>query len=175
MNAIKVADYDPGWPRVFDAHRREIESLLGELVTDIHHIGSTSVPGLAAKPKIDMDVVIRAADDVIEAIERIKPAGFAFHGDPYVEGRWTFTRGYGSYGIRLYVCGPNNRAHVDRLLFRDWLRAHPRDAAAYGSLKRRLASEANGDWDFYTGGKSEFVAGIVEMARLSFSRTGEGA
>ncbi len=165
MNAIKVIDYDPEWPRVFDLRRREVEILLGELVTDIHHIGSTSVAGLAAKPKIDMDAVIRRPDDVMEAVERIKPAGFAFHGDPYGEGRWTFTQGYGSYGIRLYVCGPDNCAHIDRVLFRDWLRANPDDAAAYEALKRHLAAEANGDWDFYTGGKSAFVAEIVRRAK----------
>ena len=53
------------------------------------------------------------------------------------------------------------------MLFRDWLRAHPEDAAAYAALKRRLAVEANGDWDFYTGGKVEFVAEIVDMARAT--------
>ena len=164
MNAIRIVDYDPEWRRLFGLHRREVETLLGELAADIHHIGSTSVPGLAAKPKIDMDAVVRLPD-VMKAVERIRPAGFAFHGDPYGEGRWTFTHGYGSYGIRLYVCGPDNRAHIDRMLFRDWLRSHSEDAAAYEALKRHLAVEASGNWDFYTDGKSTFVTEIVRRAQ----------
>ena len=168
MNAIKVVDYDPEWPHLFETRKRDVEALLGELVLRIEHIGSTSVPGLAAKPKIDMDAVV-CSPYVIEAVERVKPAGFAFHGDPYGEGRWTFTHGYGAYGMRLYVCAQDNRAHIDRVRFRDWLRTHPDDAAAYEALKRRLAVEANGDWNLYTGGKSQFVAGIVERARTCAS------
>jgi GrpB-like predicted nucleotidyltransferase (UPF0157 family) len=80
---------------------------------------------------------------------------------------WTFTRGHGSWGARLYLCAPGSATHEKRILFRDWLRTHPGDATAYEALKRRLASEANGDWHRYTGGKSEFVAEIVEMARRS--------
>lgn len=169
MSAIKIVDYDPEWPRLFVARRRDVEALLGELVLRIEHIGSTSVPGLAAKPKIDMDAVV-CPQHLTEAVERVKPAGFAFHGDPYGEGRWTFTHGYGAYGIRVYVCAQDNRAHMDRVIFRDWLRTHTDDAAAYGALKRRLAAEAKGDWNFYTGGKSQFVATIVKLARTDAER-----
>ena len=125
MRPVEIVDYDPSWPGQFVAERDALLALLGDLVDGVHHIGSTSVPGLAAKPKIDMDAVVRLPD-VMKAVERIRPAGFAFHGDPYGEGRWTFTHGYGSYGIRLYVCGPDNRAHIDRMLFRDWLRSRRR-------------------------------------------------
>ena len=65
---------------------------------------------------------------------------------------------------RLYLCGPGNATHVKRVLFRDYLRAHPDVAAAYAALKRKLAGEANGDWKYYTGGKSDFVAEIVRLA-----------
>ena len=167
MSAIEVVDYDPSWPAAFAAERAGIFALIGDFVEDIHHIGSTSVPGLAAKPKIDIDAVLRSGDFLPEAIERVKaPGGYAFHGDPYGDGMWTFTRGRGAYGTRLYLCGPGNATHIKRVLFRDWLRAHPEDAAIYAALKRRLAVEANGDWDFYTGGKSDFVAEIVRRAAM---------
>ena len=162
MNAIKVVDYDPSWPALFAAEQSEILSLLCDLADEVHHIGSTSVPGLAAKPKIDIDAVLRPENMLPEGIRRIQAIGiYAYHGDPYGDGMWTFTRGRGSYGTRLYLCGPGNAAHEKRMLFRDWLRAHPDDAAAYEALKRRLAVEANGDWDFYSGGKSDFVAETV--------------
>jgi len=69
--------------------------------------------------------------------------------------------------MRLYLCGPGNAAHQKRILFRDWLRAHPEDAQAYEALKRRLAEEARSDFAFYTAGKSDFVARIVERATLA--------
>ncbi|WP_408642471.1 GrpB family protein [Sinorhizobium chiapasense] len=71
---------------------------------------------------------------------------------------------HGSYGTRLYLCGPENLTHFKRMLFRDWLRAHPDDTAEYAALKRKLAAEATGDWKFYTGGEPDFVARIVQQA-----------
>ena len=170
MNAIRVLDHDPSWPMHFETLKARLLKALAPLVDDVHHIGSTSVPGLAAKPKIDIDAVLYAQTQIPEAIERVKAeGGYTFHGDPYGDGMWTFTRGHGAYGERLYLCGPGNAAHLKRILFRDWLRTHPEDAAAYAALKRRLAVEASGDWDFYTGGKSDFVTEIVERAKAGRS------
>lgn len=165
MSAICILDYDPQWPARFETLKAELARALAPLVVGIHHIGSTAVPGLAAKPKIDIDAVLREEAVIPEAIDRIDAAGgYAFHGDPYGDGMWTFTRGHGSFGVRLYLCGPGNATHARRVLFRDWLRDHPADAAAYAALKRRLALEAAGDWRFYTGGKADFVATIVQRA-----------
>jgi GrpB-like predicted nucleotidyltransferase (UPF0157 family) len=164
MRPVVIVDYDPSWPAQFAAERDALLALLGDRVDGVHHIGSTAVPGLAAKPKIDMDTVLRDDGLVPEAIERIRETGnYDYHGDPYGDRRWTFTRGH-ARGIRLYLCGPGNDAHLKRIRFRDWLRTHPDAAAAYEALKRRLAMEAKGDWDFYTGGKADFVARILESA-----------
>ncbi|MCA1407348.1 GrpB family protein [Ensifer sp. IC3342] len=165
MGAIKVVDYDPAWPGLFEEEKSRIVAVIGDVVAEIHHVGSTSIAGLCAKPKIDIDAVLCSGARVVEAVERVKAlADFTFHGDPYGDGMWTFTSGHGSYGTRLYLCGPENPTHVKRMLFRDWLRTHPEDAAEYAALKRKLATEANGDWKFYTGGKSDFVAKIVRQA-----------
>jgi GrpB-like predicted nucleotidyltransferase (UPF0157 family) len=166
MSAIKVVDYDPTWPALFEAQKRTILSIVGDMVEDIQHVGSTAVEGLCAKPKIDIDTVLRGHELIPEAIERIKPHGYAFQGEPYNDGMWVFTQGHGSYGARLYICGPDNATHSKRMRFRDYLRAHPEAATAYGALKRRLALEVGGDWKFYTGGKSDFVAEIVRLASL---------
>lgn len=164
MRPVEIVDYDPSWLAQFVAERDALLALLGDLADSAYHIGSTSVPGLAAKPKIDMDVVLRAGDLIPEAIERVRATGaWDYHGDPYGDGRWIFTHGRG-HGTRLYLCGPGNEAHRKRLAFRDWLRGHPEDAAAYEALKRRLAAEANGDFAFYTEGKSAFVAEALRKA-----------
>lgn len=164
MRPVEIVDYDPSWPARFAAERDGLLVLLGDLADSVHHIGSTSVPGLAAKPKIDMDVVLRSDDRIPEAIERVRATGaWEYHGDPHGDRRWVFTRGHGR-GTRLYLCGPGNLAHGKRLAFRDWLRASPADAAAYEALKRRLAAEARGDFALYTEGKGAFVARVLGKA-----------
>ncbi|AHG47625.1 hypothetical protein RLEG12_32100 [Rhizobium leguminosarum bv. trifolii CB782] len=167
MRAIKVVDYDPSWPRLFAEISAELSILLGDLVLCVDHIGSTSVPGLAAKPKIDLDIVTISDDLLPTAIDIVRTADFVFHGDRG-EKRWAFTRDHQGYGFKLYLCSPGNPAHRERILFRDYLRDHPERAQAYADLKRRLAVEAGGDWEFYTGGKTEFVN---ETVRLAVSRT----
>lgn len=164
MRPVEIAEYDATWPEQFEAERQGLRLLLGDLLDDAHHIGSTSIPGLAAKPKIDIDAVLRAEDVLPQAIDLLRATDvWDYHGDPYGDGRWTLTRGR-TRGIRLYLCAPGNAAHQRRIVFRDWLRGHPEDTLAYETLKRRLAAEAEGDFAFYTGGKSDFVAAIIERA-----------
>ncbi|MEZ5833963.1 MAG: GrpB family protein [Dongiaceae bacterium] len=166
MRAITIVDYDPAWPAAFERLRAEIVTRLGDLVLEIAHIGSTAVPGLCAKPKIDIDAVGRSESAGAEAVARMQAFDYAFHGDRYDNRMWSFTRDHGAYGERLYLCAPGHPVHTERVRFRDFLRAHPEAAAEYGALKRRLAAQANGDWDIYTGGKTGFVAEILRCSAL---------
>lgn len=163
MRAIELVDYDPAWPTLFLIRRAAIAARLGH-PSDIQHIGSTSIPGLCAKPKLDIDAVLPSHDARLLAAEYLKEDGYVFHGDPYGADRWTFTKDEVPYGTRLYLCLLGNLAHGERIVFRDYLRSHPRTVADYAALKRRLAGETNGDWDHYTGGKSDFVADILRKA-----------
>ncbi|CDM55974.1 MULTISPECIES: GrpB family protein [Rhizobium] len=165
MRPVRVVDYDPKWPDLFEAARAELLDLAADRILAIEHIGSTSVPGLAAKPKIDLDAVLANETALAELGALLPSAGFRDHGDPQGEGRWTFTRDHDCYGLRLYLCTSGNPAHRDRLLFRDYLRLDPDRAAEYQSLKRHLAKEADGDWDVYTDGKSDFVAETLRLAK----------
>ncbi|MBB4293395.1 GrpB-like predicted nucleotidyltransferase (UPF0157 family) [Rhizobium leguminosarum] len=81
MRAVKVVDYDPSWPVLFAEIRAEISTLLGDLLLSIDHIGSTSVPGLAAKPKVDLDVVTISDEVLPTAIDAVRATDFVFHGD----------------------------------------------------------------------------------------------
>lgn len=171
VRTIQLVDHDPAWARAFENQRQQLLQTIGAYIDEVHHVGSTSIAGLCAKPKIDIDCVLRAEALLPEAVERIKSQdGYTFHGDPYQGGMWTFTQGHGSWGTRLYLCGPDNRIHRDRMLFRDYLRKNPERAQAYGKLKRQLAVEAVGDWKHYTGGKAGFVAETVRLALLDQSR-----
>jgi GrpB-like predicted nucleotidyltransferase (UPF0157 family) len=164
VRPIRVVDYGPIWPDLFDAAKRELLALATDRILAVEHIGSTSVPGLAAKPKIDLDAVLAGPDAVGAVGALVQTAGFVSHGDHHGEGRWTFTRDHDGYGLRLYLCAPNNSAHRDRILFRDYLRLHPQRAAEYQSLKQSLAAAADGNWDFYTGGKSDFISQTLQLA-----------
>ena len=105
-----------------------------------------------------------------DAIGRMTVQGYTYHGDKYRDAMWAFTTGSGSRGKRFYLCAPGTPTHLRRLVFRDYLRSHPETAAAYGALKRKLASEISGrseaDWDHYTGGKGPFVAETLSKALL---------
>lgn len=179
MAPIRVVDYDPSWPHAFASESAGIAFMLGNLLAEIHHVGSTAVPGLAAKPKIDIDAVIRPGHRLEEAVARMRlHGGYTCHGDPYGDGMWTFTAAQVAYpipaGTRLYLCAPGNPTHERRLHFRDWLRCHDDAAADYAALKRRLAVEGRGDWTAYTGGKADFVRTIVGLA-IAARMTAPGA
>jgi GrpB-like predicted nucleotidyltransferase (UPF0157 family) len=105
------------------------------------------------------------ADALPEAIERVQSLGtYTLHGDKYQQQTWTFTSGKGSYGARLYLCTTDNAVLRDRIAFRDYLRSHPGRAEAYAALKMKLMGEANDDWDYYTGGKRDFVLETLRLA-----------
>ncbi|WP_104668429.1 GrpB family protein [Ensifer adhaerens] len=161
MSRITLVEYDPLWPSLFEARALSITALLSPFVREIHHIGSTAIAGLAAKPKIDIDAVMSDEGALPELTSRLSKAGYTFHGDPYASGLWTFTAATLPYGTRLYLCGEGNAAHAARLLFRDRLRERPDAAAHYEALKRRLAAEAGSDWEFYTGGKRAFIEAVL--------------
>lgn len=166
--AIQVVAYDPEWPFVFEKIVGGLAPLLADLDPVFHHVGSTSVPGLTAKPKIDLHAAFADADALPEAIKRVGTLGtFTFHGDKYRQQTWTFTSGKGSHGARLYLCTTDNAVLRDRIAFRDYLRSHPERADAYAALKLRLMREANDDWDYYTGGKRDFVLETLRLASLA--------
>ena len=165
--AIVVLPYDDRWPELFAQVRSELAPVFAGLAPAFHHVGSTSVPGLAAKPKIDLHAAFADLAAVAAAVETMQGvAGYTHHGDKYGDQSWTFTSGKGSYGARLYLCTADNHVLRDRILFRDYLRTHPERADAYAALKLRLMSEANDDWDYYTGSKTEFVRETVRLAQL---------
>ncbi|MDH6269896.1 GrpB-like predicted nucleotidyltransferase (UPF0157 family) [Rhizobium sp. SG_E_25_P2] len=162
---VIIVPYDPAWPVIFDALRRRIEAALGPIATAVEHVGSTSVPGLAAKPIIDIDAVIADDTALPAAIARLSAIGYADQGEKGVAGRRAFAPPPGLARHHLYVCASDSAELRRHLLFRDRLRANPDLAAAYGALKQRLAAEYGRDREGYTEAKTGFIenalAGVV--------------
>lgn len=161
---VVVVDYDPAWPVLFDEIQAPVRATLGELVITIEHVGSTSVPGLAAKPIIDLDVVIPSRADLPEAIRRLANLGYVHRGDLGIPGREAFARPPGTPAHHLYVCTPDTPNYLEHLALRDYLRAHPDAAREYGDLKRRLAMAYRYDIDSYVDAKTEFITNILRLA-----------
>lgn len=159
---IVIVDYDPAWPVLFAALRDRATAALGALAVAVEHVGSTAVPGLAAKPIIDLDVVIPAAADLPAAVARLAAIGYRHQGDLGVPGRAAFAAPPGAPPHHLYVCAAGSAALRRHLAFRDALRARPEAARAYAELKRAAARRFRDDREGYTGAKDAFVATILQ-------------
>ena len=164
MSPVVVVPYDPGWPSAFEQLRRSIWPAVSDVATSIEHVGSTAVPGLLAKPVIDVSVVVPAADDVSEAIDRLAELGYVHSGDLGVEGREAFQSPHQSPRHHLYLCPRGSLALRNHLAVRDHLRTHPEDAARYGALKLKLAAQFPDDIAAYTEGKTRAILPILEGA-----------
>jgi GrpB-like predicted nucleotidyltransferase (UPF0157 family) len=161
---VLVADYDEQWPTLFEQIAQSVRRAVADLGADVEHVGSTSVPGLAAKPVIDIDVVVRSPDDVPTAVERLQSIGYVYQGDKGVKGREAFMWPTGPER-HLYVVVAESQPHADHIQFRDHLRRHPDVAEDYATLKRSLAQLHGGDRLAYTNAKAEFIANVLQAAR----------
>jgi GrpB-like predicted nucleotidyltransferase (UPF0157 family)/quercetin dioxygenase-like cupin family protein len=167
---IVVADYDPQWAGWFDELCAHIWPAVDGMALRIDHVGSTSVPGLAAKPIIDMDIVVAAEAQLQPVIEAVSSLGYRWIGDLGVVGRQVLeaTAGTGATGLpphHLYLVVENNKAHLDHVLLRDLLREDPEARRRYGDLKRANVDLAQGDMDVYVAAKARLVAELLTRAR----------
>ena len=160
---------------MFESFREVYQVSLGDLAIAIEHVGSTSVPGLAAKPIIDIDVVIQSRDSLPTAVTRLALLGYRHEGDMGVLGREALGPDAGDGVPRdgssrrwpahhLYVCASDSIELERHLRFRDWLRSNPAVAADYGALKRRLADVYRDDPDAYTEAKTDFIEAALAQA-----------
>ena len=158
---IVVVDYDSAWPETFDQLARPVREALADLGVEVEHIGSTAVPGLAAKPIVDIDVVVPSAAAAPAAIERLRGLGYVYQGDKGVPGREAFLWPPGAPRHHLYVVVAGGEPHTAHVRFRDHLREHPETAEEYAGLKRELARRHGGERLAYTDAKSEFVEAVL--------------
>jgi GrpB-like predicted nucleotidyltransferase (UPF0157 family) len=161
-----VLPYDPSWPDRFAAIRDRLAPVLAGTRAAIEHVGSTAVSGLAAKPIIDIDVVVEHPADVPEAIERLTALGYVHRGDLGVAGREALDAPLDMPYHHLYVVAAGTKAHQDHVLFRDYLRRTPEAAARYAARKLEVAhlitEESRQE---YLDAKAGVVEEILDLAR----------
>ena len=158
---IQVMDYNPEWPGHFAEVRDKVWPCVRDIAIRIEHVGSTAVVGLAAKPIIDLDVVIPRRSDLPFVVARLGGLGYQHRGDLGILDREAFRAPENHPAHHLYVCSQDSLALRNHIVFRDHLRAHPADAAAYSMLKKQLAEVCGGDIDRYVEGKTDFILSIL--------------
>jgi GrpB-like predicted nucleotidyltransferase (UPF0157 family) len=160
-----VLPYDPGWPVVFEAEAPELRDALGPNVLALHHIGSTAVPGLMAKPTIDILAVVDSIDRMDEAVSAMAALGYQAKGENGVAGRRYFQKLDGEVHLVHVHAYPKGHPDIARHLdFRDYLRAHPDAARDYEDLKLTLAEAHTWDPKAYTRGKTDLIRVLDRQA-----------
>ena len=165
-DTIHLVEYNSNWPALYEQERAFIAAALGEITAEIHHIGSTAVPGLSAKPIIDIMVAVTQLTSPEDYGRKLQPLGYEYH-DSEEAGRIFFRKGMPrTHHVHIVECGSwTLRRH---LLFRDYLRAHPQAMQQYAQLKQELAIRFESDREAYTQAKTEFIESIVALAAAGY-------
>jgi len=166
MRNIVIVDYRPQWPEMFASESRLIADTLGSLVLESHHVGSTSVPGLAAKPIIDIMLVVESFDRLDACNDAMARIGYAAKGELGIPGRRFFSKGSdNNRSHHLHAYRPGHAEIAAHLDFRDYLRARPDKARAYAELKKQLAVKYRDDIEAYVAGKEPLILEMLAEAR----------
>ncbi len=158
---VEVVSPDPAWPAEFGRVEARIRQALGERALAVEHMGSTSVPGLWAKPVIDVDLTVADSADEQSYVPDMEAAGFVLRGREPGWDEHRMLRGADPTS-NVHVWSPGGREPQRTRMFRDWLRTHADDRAAYGDLKRRLAEQGFTDVMHYNNAKAALVYDIYE-------------
>jgi GrpB-like predicted nucleotidyltransferase (UPF0157 family) len=167
--AVRIVEYDPAWPGIATAEIARIEAAVGEVAVRIDHVGSTAVPGLAAKPIVDLQLAVADVGARSLYVEPLEGLGYLFAPDPD-------SPDFHFFGLpaarprthHLHVCAAGSDDERRHLALRDYLRAHPDEVVAYAELKRRLVGRAPGDRLAYIKGKDSYVAAL-ELRALAWN------
>ena len=160
---IVIVDYDPRWPSKFARHSEIIGQALRESALSVQHVGSTAVPGLAAKPIVDILIVVEDSSDESAYLPALAAAGYVLR---IREPKWHEHRMLRTPELDVHIhVFSRGRVEVDRLLaFRNWLRRCAEDRALYESVKRKLAQQDWSTMNAYADAKSEIIEQLVARA-----------
>jgi GrpB-like predicted nucleotidyltransferase (UPF0157 family) len=162
---ITIRPYDPGWPARYRREQARIRAALGARVLAVEHVGSTAVPGLAAKDRVDIDLIVADPADEDAYVPALTDAGYtlATREPHWYEHRCLWTE---SHDATVHVFGPDCDEHLRHLIFRDWLRTHPGDRARYAARKYQAATEHPLSMAHYVAGKASVIVAILGRAGL---------
>jgi GrpB-like predicted nucleotidyltransferase (UPF0157 family)/predicted N-acetyltransferase YhbS len=164
LKTVTLTDYDPEWAEHFVRLASRLREGLGDIAAEIEHVGSTAVPGLAAKPIIDLDIVVGSSAEVGLVRERLESIGYRSKGTRGIPGREAFDQPPGCPPHYLYVVVSGSKPHLDHVLLRELLRARPELASRYEEVKRANAYRLPHDRLGYTDAKAEVITELLALA-----------
>ena len=157
---IELVEHDPAWAGRFERERARIRAALGDRALRIDHVGSTAVPGLAAKPIVDIDVSVADPDDEDAVVPDLLAAGYVLR----VRKPGHLMVRTPARDVHVHVCAAGGTWESRHLVFRDWLREHPEDRRRYEDVKRSLAGREWADMNDYADAKTDVIAAIMDRA-----------
>lgn len=163
---VELVPYDPAWRRCYETERARLQAAIGNHVLDIQHVGSTSIPGMIAKPIIDIAVAVASFETAQVCIAPVERLGYAYRGENGIPRRHFFVRGE-RRTHHLHINELNSAQWRNQVCFRDALIHNPELAAAYATLKQDLARQFPTDREAYTAGKAPFIRRVLAQAMIA--------
>lgn len=162
---VALMPYDPTWARLFQSEADRLRSVIGDSVFDIQHVGSTAIPGIHAKPIIDIGVAVASFEEATRCIARLEWLGYSYLGENGVPRRHYFHKSSGDVRTHhLHINELGSRDWLNQTAFCDALRRDPNLASAYNHLKQTLAQQFPADRVAYLAGKADFIRHVLEQA-----------
>ncbi len=165
QGTVKLVPYTSSWQTYFKKEAERLREAIGDRIADVRHIGSTAIPGICAKPIIDIMVGLNRLEDLEDLLEPLAALGYLYKGEQTIPGWHFFVKGDAERKTHhLHVVASQSNFWTTRLLFQEYLCQHPEVAEAYESLKQQLARQYPNDRASYTQGKADFIQAVIEMA-----------
>ncbi len=167
LRKVEVCPYNEKWAQMFIEEAERLNHILKNDIIDIHHIGSTSVPGLKAKPIIDIQIVVKDINRVERYHMEMKQIGYDPKGENGIVGRRYFQKGGDNRSHHVHIYQKGSYEITRHLAFRDYLKSHPDEMKNYGEVKEKLAQQFPYDIESYINGK-DYLVKDIELKALAW-------
>lgn len=159
---VKLVPYNPKWKGSFEKEKKRLQKALGDLVIGIEHVGSTAIPGIFAKPVIDIAIMVKSIKSPAKLIKLLENLGYEYKQDDDVPGRLFFTKGPENKRTHyIHVVKLKSGEWKNLILFRDYLLKSKEAVRQYNKLKKKLAKSYAQDRKLYTSGKDKFIKTVL--------------
>ncbi|MBS4175615.1 GrpB family protein [Bacillus sp. FJAT-49736] len=165
MRQVEVVPYNLNWPKLFEEEAQSIRNVMKNIIVNIHHIGSTSIPGMAAKPIIDIMIEVESIEKVDSYNQEMIQLGYDPQGENGIPNRRYFSKGGDNRTHHVHIFQTGNPEVERHLLFRDYLIVHPEEAKSYSNLKKSLSLQFPFDIEQYIDGKDCLIKELDEKAK----------
>ena len=162
---IEVVSYNSNWKGMYKEESKKIKNVFSDIIIDIHHIGSTAIPGIKAKPVIDILVEVKNIEGVDQYNHKMKELGYEAMGEYGIPKRRFFRKGENNRTHHIHIFQVGNEEIKRHINFKEYLIAHPDKAREYSKLKEKLANKYTYNVENYTNGKSDFIKEIDRKAK----------